>query len=90
MDTNFSNHLTMENIEERYKEVCLVIGLDNYIKLCKFLGGTTLYVPTIKQLSKKYIKSCILASKDSLSVSQIARAYGVSDSFVYSTIKEGK
>ncbi len=45
--------ITIDDFSEPYQEAASIIGIDNYIKLCEELGGTRIFLPKIKNLTKK-------------------------------------
>lgn len=80
--------LQLEDLDPRYQEVADIIGVENYIKLCEYAGGSSIFFPLIRNVVKRHIYSKIHQFGGSMSKQQIARAYGVSRSTVYRIFKE--
>ena len=49
--------ITIDDFSEPYQEAASIIGIDNYIKLCEELGGTRIFLPKIKNLTKYRVKT---------------------------------
>lgn len=82
-----ANNITIKDLEEKYQMVAEMIGIDKYMLLCQELGGSDLYIPTMKELQKKYIYQKIKESRNLFSKKQLAKIYGVSLSTVYKVLR---
>lgn len=74
---------TMEDLDEKYQGIAGIIGMDNFIRLCEYMGGGSIYFPTLKEALKPYVYRMVLNSAGIMSKEQLARAYGLSKSTVY-------
>lgn len=81
-------NITLENLEPKYREIAEIIGRENYLTLCDTCGGGALYIPTVKEVSKKYIYDQIKASEELFDKRQLAQIYGVSLRTVYNILNE--
>lgn len=44
--------ITLENLKEEQKEVAEIIGIENYIKLVKYFGGSSIYIHKADTISR--------------------------------------
>ena len=42
--------ITIDDVPEEYHELVDVIGLDVFLELCRFVGGSQFYLPAIKSI----------------------------------------
>lgn len=82
------NSLTLQQLPKKDQEVAEIIGLESYINLCKALGGSPIYLPTIKNLVVDNVRQRINKELKILSPQQLSLKYGVSLSTVYRIRKE--
>lgn len=82
--------LNMEELSEKHRDVAEIIGLQNYILLCKNLGGSQLYIPTVESLTLNNIRKRIVKEKDILTYKELAKKYPISESTAYRIIKESR
>lgn len=81
--------ITLQDLNEKHKEVAECIGMEAYIKLCTYLGGMSAYIPTTSELLRTYTQKEILKMKGILTPKQAAAIYGVCESTVYKIFKKG-
>lgn len=80
--------ITIEDLEEPYQDIASIIGIENYVKLCEEIGGSSLFIPKIENLTRKYIYKRMIALKDIMPKKQMAKMFGLSLSTVYSIINK--
>lgn len=85
--------LKMEDLEPQHQEIANIIGLDKYIELCWTMCGAGIYLPSerwlFQQIAKRKIyESRALVKSKSVTVKQLAKIYGISESAAYKYIKE--
>ena len=83
-------NITMDDLDEARQDVASVIGVDNYIKLCEELGGTSLFFPKVDHIIKNRVYKKVIELKDTMPGYQIARMLGISRATAYKVIKEYK
>lgn len=83
MNEKLLDSLKVSDISEQNQAVAETIGIQNYIQLCKENGGTSIYLPTVKELVKNVAYRKILAESKLFNRKQLATMYGVSESTVY-------
>lgn len=87
---NVKRNLILGDLEPKYREIAEIIGIENYIKLCDVFGGGSLYIPTGKEVTKRYIYSKVVQAKGILTARQLSQMYGISMAKVYQILKEAK
>lgn len=88
--TYVKTHLTIDFLAPQHQEVAEIIGMESYIKLCDTLGGTEIYVPTMKKIFMNYISQKVRESKDLFTPTQLARMYGISVGSVYKILSKDR
>lgn len=83
-------NLRIEDLIPQHQDIAQIIGLDNYIRLCECIGGSSLYIPTLKEAAKQHIYNKVRSSQGIMSKEQLARVYGLSKSTVYKLLKDGE
>ncbi len=81
-------NMKIEDLSPKYQDIAQIIGLDNFISMCEYLGGDNLYIPTIKEAVKQHIYNKVRDSKTVMSKKQIAKFYGLSKSTVYKLLRD--
>lgn len=75
-----------ELIPDKYHELIDVIGVENFINMSQFYGGTELYIPQYDSLIKPIRNRAIINEFDGGNYIQLARKYGVSQSQIRNII----
>ena len=45
MDKELRENLTLDLIDEKYRPIAEMIGIDNFVKLCEYVQGDEIYIP---------------------------------------------
>ena len=80
--------LTMEDLQEQHREIADVIGLDALVKLCEAYGGSSLYIPQMRELMKNRIYQAISSEYDGTNIKKLAGKYQISEATVYKIIRD--
>ena len=80
--------LTLEDLQEQHREIAELIGLDGLLKLAEAYGGTSLYIPQVRELKKNRIYKAILGEYDGTNIKQLSGKYQVSEATVYKILKD--
>lgn len=80
--------LTLEDLQEQHREIAELIGLDGLLKLADIYGGTSLYIPQVRELKKNRIYKAILEEYDGTNIKQLSGKYQVSEATVYKILKD--
>lgn len=81
--------ITIEDLQEQYRDYAEVIGVENAVKLSNFLGGSHICIPKLENLLKAGRYKNIIEEYDGTNIKQLAVKYGVSERTVYRLL-EGK
>lgn len=49
---NYIDKITLENLKEEQKEIAEIIGIENYIRLVKCFGGSSIYIHKADTISR--------------------------------------
>ena len=71
--------LTKEDIPDSLKDIVDVIGINNFIKLCRLCGGICIYIPTENSLIKPIRNRIIRESFDGSNYKELARKFNISE-----------
>lgn len=80
--------LTLEDLEEKYREIAQAVGLDGLKSLCDHFGGSSIYIPQRKQLLGNRRDIAIYREYDGTNIKQLATRYGVSEATVYNIVRD--
>ena len=72
----------------RYEEIISVIGFDCFMKMCRYYGGTSVYIPTYEHASKDLKRNLIFEDycSGNSNIDSLAKKYCVSARTVYRII----
>lgn len=80
--------LTLDDLEEKYRAIAEVVGMEGLKKLCDHFGGSNIYIPQNKQLIGNRREITIYREYDGSNIKQLAARYGVSESTVYNLVRD--
>lgn len=84
------DEITIEDIDEQYRHIAEVIGVEKFIELIKQLGGTTWYIPKIDRVLNEARKRKIRKEFNKYNRRELALKYGVSDRTISYLTEENK
>lgn len=70
--------IRIDDIPDGFRDVVDVIGLDNALRLVDAVGGSPLYVPTTKEVSRGARDRAIRAEFDGCNHRELAKKYNLS------------
>ena len=74
-------------LKQRHEEYVNLIGMENFILLCRAFGGTSIYIPKEEELLRKEKYCQIEKEFNGKNIKELARKYGISERTVYKVIK---
>ena len=83
------NELNLDMIPEPYNEVAKIIGVENFIKLAKTIGGATIYIPKADSFLKPVRDMKIKEEFNGYNHLQLARKYNLSVRWIIEICGEG-
>jgi Mor family transcriptional regulator len=76
----------MEMLTESQREIADIIGLDNYVKLVRFVNGDSIYFPKYSELMKPCIDEEIRAKFDGYNFKELAEEYDLTVKTIYNKV----
>lgn len=74
--------LTLDMIPEQYRELADIIGIVNFIKLAKILGGKTVYIPKADSFLRPARDINIKKEFNGFNQAELARKYNLSERWI--------
>lgn len=81
--------LTLDMIPEPYKQVADVIGVENFIKLARTIGGSTIYIPKSDSFLRPVRDLNIKKDFNGYNHLELARKYNLSERWILEICGEG-
>lgn len=80
--------ITIDDINEQYKYLVEIIGIKNFIKLIKELGGITYYIPKLNTVLSEARNRRIIKEYNNYNRRELALKYGVSERSIANIINK--
>ncbi|GMQ61184.1 MULTISPECIES: Mor transcription activator family protein [Vallitalea] len=74
---NWTNDITIQDLDEKNKELAEIIGLDNLLELCKIYGGDSIYVNKLDELLKVVRDRKIKKEYNRYNLKEVAKKYNL-------------
>lgn len=74
---NLISHVEISDIPETYQPVVSLIGVDNFLKLCRYASGDQLYFPMLKSILKNARNRLILQEYNGYNLKELSRKYAL-------------
>lgn len=82
------DNLELNDIDENYRDIAEEIGVENFIKIVKKFGGTSLYIPKLKTVYNDIIRRLVLKEYNGHNKKKLAVKYDVSERTIQTIISE--
>lgn len=79
---------SVRDLEPHLRDMADLIGFEKIQALCVAYEAVPLYIPTEKEVTRKYIERKILENRDFFSKKELARIYNVSLATVYNVLRK--
>lgn len=79
---DLTRFINLDNLNDEQHALAEIIGIERYISLIKTFGGTYIYIPLEDTLTKSIRNSVIKTDSSKMTISQLARKYGLSQSSI--------
>ncbi|WP_238456596.1 Mor transcription activator family protein [Desulfotruncus arcticus] len=76
------NDLTLDMIPDSYRELAEIIGIENFIKLAKILGGKTIYIPKADTFLRPARDINIKKEFNGYNHAELAKKYNLSERWI--------
>lgn len=80
-------HVDVSDIPETYQPVVSLIGLDNFLKLCRYAVGDELYFPMQESVLRNTRKRLIIQEYNGCNLSELSRKYDLTSSYIRNIVK---
>lgn len=80
------DRITIDDFQDKHKELARIIGIDNLIALSENYGGTPLHIPKKNELLKLKKYKAISKEFDGTNVKILAKKYKVSKTTIYNIV----
>ncbi|MCM1057713.1 MAG: hypothetical protein NC517_08910 [Firmicutes bacterium] len=80
--------LDLEDLQEQHREIAEIVGLDGFLELVKTFGGSAIYIPQMREVTKMRVYRKISEEFDGTNIKALAGKYEVSESTVYNVVRE--
>ena len=86
-----AKEITLEMLPEGiYKDIAQAIGLENFYKLTKVVGGATIYLPKPESITRHVRDAHIKSEFNGYNHPELAKKYGVTERWVRQLCGDGK
>lgn len=80
-------HVDVSDIPKTYQPVVSLIGLDNFLKLCRYAVGQELYFPMQDSLLRNTRKRLIIREYNGYNLSELSHKYDLTPSHIRNIVK---
>lgn len=84
---DFLDRVTLNDLNEQQRAEAEIMGLNTYVELVRFFGGSHIYFPVAETLTRRYRDEQIKSEYPALTLTQLARKYRLSISSIREVIK---
>lgn len=91
MDSNmFLKNVDVSDIPESYRPIVSLIGLDNFLKMCRYAMGDEIYFPMQESILRNTRNRLILQEYNGYNLAELSRKYSLTAKHISNIIKETK
>ena len=80
--------LTLDDLQDEYRECAEIIGIDNLLRLSDNYGGSSIYIPQRFKLEKNKVYENIYKEFDGGNIRELVEKYGVCQATIYNIVKD--
>lgn len=80
-------HVDVSDIAETYQPVVSLIGLDNFLKLCRYAMGDELYFPMQESILRNARNRLIIQEYNGNNLPELSRKYGLTKTYIRNIVK---
>lgn len=80
--------LELDDLQEQHREIAESVGMDSFLELVKTFGGSAIYIPQMREVTKMRVYRKIAEEFDGTNIKALASKYEVSESTVYNVVRE--
>lgn len=88
MDNNeILRNVDVSDIPETYQPVVSLIGLDNFLKLCRYAMGDELYFPMQESILRNARNRLIIQEYNGNNLQELSKKYGLTRNYIRNIVK---
>ena len=80
--------LTLDDLQEKHREIAEVVGVEGLKHLSAVFGGVSIHIPTYEELTRGRVYRLIYEEYDGTNIRKLALKYGVCEATVYKVIRD--
>lgn len=80
--------LELDDLQEQHRDIAESIGMDCFLELVKTHGGSAIYIPQMREVTKMRVYRKIAEEFDGTNIKALAGKYEVSESTVYNVVRD--
>lgn len=80
--------LELDDLQEQHREIAESIGMKCFLELVKTFGGSSIYIPQMREVTKMRVYRKIAEEFDGANIKALASKYEVSESTVYNVVRD--
>lgn len=84
------NFIEIKDIPMQFQDLAEEIGVNNFVKVCRLLGGTLTYIPSLKTIEKNSRNKAIIDEFNGWNYKELSRKYRISEPYVRRIINNAK
>lgn len=84
------NFIEIKDIPMQFQDLAEEIGVNNFVKVCSFLGGTLTYIPSLKTIEKNSRNKAIIDEFNGWNYKELSIKYRISEPYVRKIINNAK
>jgi len=77
-----NNSIELSMLPEEYQDAAEIIGIDSFLKLCHYYGGTNLYIPKRDRVTRHFRDIKIKQEFNGGNYKELSVRYKLSESYV--------
>lgn len=83
-------NINIKDIPDQFQYVAKEIGVDNFVIICKLLGGTLTYIPSLKTIEKNSRNEEIIKEFDGANYKYLSIKYKMSEQYIRKLINKAR
>lgn len=87
IDEKILEQITLSDIPKSHRDIAEMIGLESFIKLCKYCSGDEIYFPMVKSVSRKIRNRLIKEEYNGYNKKELSQKYNLSLTQIKKIIK---
>ena len=82
--------IQMDDIPYSLHQMVEIIGMENFLKICKMYGGSSIYIPVYKRATQGIRNAAILKDYNGKNIDALRIKYKLSNRRIRDLVKESK